>query len=681
MCGRNSFSLISPKKIPTFLGSTGRPTTNDLTWTNHVAQQICPTTSTRLDNHSSNHQPIITKISPPDRTPRQVPKHLSINLGKLDHKSFISLLCEDIEANIPDHLDPNTSTVDQSVEKLTKAFRIAYKLQGRSVRTNSNRMKPLWDPEVLSPLVKEINTERCQMLKTRSQESKLLYYHHQQIFKQKVWELKTSHWRKCLADKGPEHAYQEYRFTREQASNKISALRDQEGHLVTEIAEKATILFEGTSLIPKVADLRNIPTFPPPSTQVQFPPVTEHKIGDAINKLPNKKVAGPEKILNELLKIAKDTITPSMSKIFNTFPQWKEALTTIIRKTSKDDYTDTNAYQPIVLLNTLGKRFEKIINNQLVYWAKQSDTLHPAHVGGRQGRSINNSFTILSTWIHHKWREKKIVAGLFLDVKLAYPTVYKERLIYSLRNKNCPTYLYLIIASFLTNRTTWLHLDQYFSQQYSIPNGLPQGSPLSVTLYLLYNSNLLLPNFPSLDKGSISIAYIDNVSHLLAEKSLKKGLESLEDVFQHSNRWREKNGAILDPKKTQVIVFTKTNIDRPLVQLGDQMLPLAKKVKWLGITLTSTLMPGEHLKFVKKHFNTTFTQLTRIICLTFGLNQKEARHLISEFLLTQVLHGRIIWYMTRNNCSINKLLTTWHHKAVCLCTGMMRQTPIAFLKH
>ncbi|MBW0545781.1 hypothetical protein O181_085496 [Austropuccinia psidii MF-1] len=288
---------------------------------------------------------------------------------------------------------------------------------------------------------------------------------------------------------------------------------------------------------------------------------------------------------------------------------------------------------------------------------------------------------MLSTWIHHKWWEKKIVAGLFLDVKLAYPTVYKERLIYSLRNKNCPTYLYLIITSFLTNRTTWLHLDQYISQQYSIPNGLPQGSPLSVALYLLYNSDLLLPNQPSLDKDSISIAYIDNVVHLLAEKSLKKGLESLEDVFQHSSQWREKHSAILDPKKTPAIVFTKTKIERPLVQLGDQILPLANNVKWLGITLTSTLMPGEPLKFIKKCFNTTFTQLTRILCLMFGLNQKEARHLISEVLLTQVLHGSIIWYTTRNNCSINKLLTMWSHKAVCLCTGMMRQTPIAFLKH
>ncbi|MBW0469255.1 hypothetical protein O181_008970 [Austropuccinia psidii MF-1] len=65
------------------------------------------------------------------------------------------------------------------------------------------------------------------------------------------------------------------------------------------------------------ADLDDIPTLPLPSTQLQFPQVTEHELQDAINKLPNKKAAGPDKTPNELLKIAKDTITPSLLKIIS----------------------------------------------------------------------------------------------------------------------------------------------------------------------------------------------------------------------------------------------------------------------------------------------------------------------------------------------------------------------------
>ncbi|MBW0492181.1 hypothetical protein O181_031896 [Austropuccinia psidii MF-1] len=444
---------------------------------------------------------------------------------------------------------------------------------------------------------------------------KLLYYHHQEIFKTKVWELKTLHWQRFLADKGPEHAYQAYKFTKGQTTSKISALKDPEGHLITEVAEKATILFNGTSLIPTVADLSDIPAAPP----LQFPPITNHEIHSAIRKLPNRKAAGPDKIPNKLLKIAKSTITPT---------SWKA---------SKDDYTDPNAYQPIALLSTLGKLFEKIINNRPVYWAEQSNALHQGHVGGRPGRCINDALTMLSTWVHHKWREKKVVIGIFLDVKSAYPTVYKERLIHSLRTKDCPTYLCLIITSFLTDRTMRLRLGQYISQCFPIPNGLPQGSPLLVTLYLLYNSNLLLPGRPSLDKNTISIMYIDNLTHLIT------GLKLLEEVYQHSQCWRLKHGAIFDSRKTNVMVFTKKKINQSLVQLENQSLTFEKKIKWLGITLT----PGEHLKQVKRSFNTTFTQLTQITRPTFGLNQKESRQLISVVLLTQILHGSIMWTMKK----------------------------------
>ncbi|MBW0500946.1 hypothetical protein O181_040661 [Austropuccinia psidii MF-1] len=389
--------------------------------------------------------------------------------------------------------------------------------------------------------------------------------------------------------------------SRRRSTNEISPLKDPEGHLITEVAEKVTLLFKGTSIILTNADLGDIPTSLPTPDSVPFPTVTKHEI-------------------------AKDAIMPHLTIIFNACfethhfpPQWKEALMTIIRKTGKEDYTDPNAYWPIALLNTLGKVFEKIINDRLIYWAKQTNTLHPGHVGGRPGQSIKEAFTMLSTWIHQKWWEKKVVLGLFLDVKSAYPTVYKERLVHSLWIKSCPIYLYLIIESFLTDRTTRLRLNQYISQAFPIPNGLPLGSPLSVTLYLL------LPAHPSLDSDSISIAYVNDVTHLVAKPSADQGMKSLATVFQHSENWRRRHSAIFDPKKAKVIAFTKRKMTYPLIQLENQLLSFEKKVRWLGIILTPTLTPGAHLKTLKKHFNHTIAQLARISRLTFGLNQKRVK--------------------------------------------------------
>ncbi|MBW0498141.1 hypothetical protein O181_037856 [Austropuccinia psidii MF-1] len=477
-------------------------------------------------------------------------------------------------------------------------------------------------------------------------------------------------------EKGPEHAYLAYKFTDE-----IFPLKDPEGHLITEVTEKATFLFNGTSLIPTNADLGDIPTSLATPDCPPFPDITKHKVSSAIKKLPNKKAAGPDNTPNKLLKIARGAITPHLTIIFNTClkthhfpPQWKEALTAIIRKAGKGDYTDPNAYWPIALLNTLGKVFEKIINNRLTYWSKQTNTLHPGHLEENQVKVLTTLSPCSPPGYTHNGRRIR----LYWDYSLMssrHILQCIERLVHSLRKKSCPTYLYLIINSFLTDRTTRLRIDKYISQEFPIPNSLPQGSPLSVTLYLL------LPTRPPLDNDAISIAYIDNVTHLVAKPTADQGMKSLEATFQHSEDWRKQHGAIFDPKKAKAIAFTKRKMNQPSIQLGNQLLDFEKKVKWLGITLTPTLTPGEHLKNLKKCFNDTLAQLTRISRPTFRLNQKESRQLILAVLLTWILHGSILWFTMKNKTGVNKLLDTWHHRATRLSMGMMRQTPIAFIKH
>ncbi|MBW0532779.1 hypothetical protein O181_072494 [Austropuccinia psidii MF-1] len=324
---------------------------------------------------------------------------------------------------------------------------------------------------------------------------------------------------------------------------------------------------------------------------------------------------------------------------------WKESQTAIIRKSAKDDYTNPRAYRPIALLRTLGKLLEKVINNQLMHWAFMTNSIHPGHVGGRPGKCINDSLVALTLWIKHKWREGKIVMGIFLDFKSAYPSVNRERLIHILIQKLCPPYLCYVINSFLSDRTTSLKIDRVVSQVFVIPNSLSQGSPLLVTLYLLYNSSLVLLISPSLNEDEISIAYRDDVTHLLATES----------VQQSQKRTKEVMTSVINP-------HTK------------------KEVKWLAITLTLTLSPDPHLQIIKTKANSTIHQLKQIIQPTFGLCQKEARVLIAAVLTTRILHRSVVWYTNKNKKSIQKQLTKELFQAILLSTGMMRQTPSPFLK-
>ncbi|MBW0557799.1 hypothetical protein O181_097514, partial [Austropuccinia psidii MF-1] len=376
-----------------------------------------------------------------------------------------------------------------------------------------------------------------------------------------------------------------------------------------------------------LANLNDIPHQQPPNLPPDFPPITRDKVTSTISTLSNRKAPGQ----------------------MGQYPsKWKESQTAIIRKSAKDDYTNPRAYRPIALPSTLEKLLEKVINNWLMHWAFLTNSIHPGHVGGRPGKCINDALVALTLWINHKWREGKIVMGIFLDVKSAYPLVHRKILIHVLIQKLCPPYLCYLINSFLSVRTTSLKIDRVVSQVFAIPNGLPQGSPLLVTLYILYNSSLLLPILPSLNEDEISILYRDDVTHLLATESVQQSQKRTKEVMTRS----------------------QTASTHTLKQEG----------KWLAITLTPTLSPGPHLQIIKTKANNTIHQLKQIIQPAFGLRQKEERVLIAAVLTTRILHRSVVWYTNRNKKSMEKQLTKELFQAIGLSTGMMRQPPSPFLK-
>ncbi|MBW0525593.1 hypothetical protein O181_065308 [Austropuccinia psidii MF-1] len=73
-------------------------------------------------------------------------------------------------------------------------------------------------------------------------------------------------------------------------------------------------------------------------------------------------------------------------------------------------------------------------------------------------------------------------------------------------------------------------------------------------------------------------------------------------------------------------------------------------------------------------------QLQRIIKATYGLSLMEARQLIIGVLLPRLFFGSIVWFTSKNAKTTGTWLEKLNNDAVRLITGMMRQTPILFLK-
>ena len=104
--------------------------------------------------------------------------------------------------------------------------------------------------------------------------------------------------------------------------------------------------------------------------------------------------------------------------------------------------------------------------------------------------------------------------ALFLDVKGAFPSVSIERLIHDLRMKGIPVEYTSWLRRKLTGRHTTISFDDFTSEPFEILDDCDQGCPLSVILYLFYNSGLL--EVASAANKELAPGFIDDVVFLTA---------------------------------------------------------------------------------------------------------------------------------------------------------------------
>jgi hypothetical protein len=290
------------------------------------------------------------------------------------------------------------------------------------------------------------------------------YHQWQKIFKEKVLKLKHNHWRKFLEESKDHQIFKAYDFTKPNSNGSIAPLLNENNELTNNKEEEAHLLFKGTLKVTIDCDLEDIIpiTFPNSFT---FPSVSYPKVKNILSKLPKKKACGHDDISNEILVCTKSLLIPLLTKFFSAclqlgyFPNfWKHALTVIIQKADKDSYSAPGSYCPIALLSCLGKVFKSLLTKRITFWAKNFNIIAPGHFGGRANQCTDDANIFLTSWIQQKWREKKVVSALFLDVKSAYPSVIKDCLINTLNQYNAPSYLTAITQSLLSDQTTSLHM-------------------------------------------------------------------------------------------------------------------------------------------------------------------------------------------------------------------------------
>ena len=107
-------------------------------------------------------------------------------------------------------------------------------------------------------------------------------------------------------------------------------------------------------------------------------------------------------------------------------------------------------------------------------------------MGAWKERCAIDAVALLVQRVEKIWAEKKLAAALFMDVKGAFDHVARNQLISRMVELDIDGDLIRWTRSFLTDRKIQLIIDGHANQEERIETGIPQGSPVSPILFLIY---------------------------------------------------------------------------------------------------------------------------------------------------------------------------------------------------
>ena len=199
----------------------------------------------------------------------------------------------------------------------------------------------------------------------------------------------------------------------------------------------------------------------------------------------------------------------------------KEGIIILILKPGKDP-TKVASYRPITLLEVPGKILEKLINERVYGFAERNNLFHHQQFGFRKARGTETAMTKIYEKIAINQRKKSQCNIVCRDIEKAFDKVWHKGLKFKILNMNMPNILEKITCNILDDRKVAIKSADSISNKIEIKSGVPQGSNLSPTLFILYTSNLPPPG-----PGTTDILFADDITKVVEYHHKSKAMLAL----------------------------------------------------------------------------------------------------------------------------------------------------------
>lgn len=174
-------------------------------------------------------------------------------------------------------------------------------------------------------------------------------------------------------------------------------------------------------------------------------------------------------------------------------------------------------YRPITKLSSIDKIFEEVMLRRRKVFLKDNNIIHENQYGFAENSSTLAASLNCIEKIYDNIDKNKYVSLISIDLEKAFDSVNLNILLNKLRNLNFKDTQIKLFENFLLNRKQATVINRKISNFKTVRNGVPQGSKLSATLFLIYINEIL-----NLHLNSIAQFYADDGLMIFIADSLEK---------------------------------------------------------------------------------------------------------------------------------------------------------------
>lgn len=457
----------------------------------------------------------------------------------------------------------------------------------------------------------------------------------------------------------PKDVFNAVKWNRTEGTLPIPPLKEG-GQLHTSTDDKANYLVR--ALLQKAScseDVEiNLEAINDPS--LPFPTITEKEIHTAIAN-PKNSTPGKDGITTSILRLAWSSLGPTISTLYRHCldqgwhpTPFRDASLVALPKPGKRDRSSPRAYRLISLLAVLGKGLERLLARRMAWIAIKYKILHPQQFGALPLRSATDLAASLIHDVEEAWSRGLKASMLTLDVQGAFDAVLPGRLIRRLQEQGWPINVIRWVASFTQGRTASLRLGNHMSQTFQVPAGLPQGSPISPILFMVFIEPIFKQGSLRTRRGRFG--YTDDICQLVASPSLEENCTALQHCTEELRQWGAREGLTLDFNKTELQHFTRgTNHSNPACSIhttqGSHTVtppPPGGATRWLGIWFDRRLSFSKHCRTLAARARQTAAGIRSLANTVRGTRAHLLRQATITCIISVLCYGAEAWWPGRN---------------------------------